>query len=285
MSVVLFAALALGQCSGGSCSPSFSPAFLPQYQPVQYQPLPVQQVAEEPAEYGWRWVEYCGVKARVWGKILGNGNVVWNPEAPGNAKAIMDATAQKLADEKRLADSQKPTPSVEQPKPAAENFGLDTRRIGKRVGYSGNVREYGQSTAGKVFLTVIGSKQDRAQVVNDWNTHAAFASSKSDVEFNEFEVGDWQIKDELGFNAKGSPTILIQHPDGKVAWRAYEYGGPEEVQQALVGALRKPDPNYRPERDPGPHSKPEPFLGLDPGIGLVVLTVAAALFILPRRPK
>jgi hypothetical protein len=263
----LLALLLTGQCAGGSCAVptrSYAPLYVPQPQYRVVQPAPVQK----PQPHGIYKTKYQGLVLEVFGVKLASGDIEWEPDAPFNADAI--ATAKRAASAVAKA--------------AVTNFGLTPDKIGKTVGFSGNVHEYQQAKTGKptrdgkIFLTVIGNPSDRKSVVDDWHSNPEFADLRDSVHFGEFERNAWQVKDELGYAATGKPTILIQQPSGRVEYRAYDYsGGAKELAQAL----RRADPKYSPERDPGPTAKAH-AAEYDSYV-LVGAVLLGALLLIPKR--
>jgi len=94
-------------------------------------------------------------------------------------------------------------------------------------------------------LTVIGAEKDRRAVLDDLEHHAALAPLRERILVQSYEPEHWAVAG-AGFVTVGAPTIYLQAPDGRVLHRQDEYRGPER----LAAALRKADPNYRPEADP-----------------------------------
>lgn len=303
----LLTALILGQCAGGSCpAPSVfrggmyaQPQYIPQYQPqVVRQQIPAYSMPEpnapfEPTpEKDWYPITHKGLNFKVWGYKTSDGRVTWEPSQPFNKtsfNAAVAASVKAKQEAAELAKAEQPRPPepvkpVEQPKPVANNFGLEASKVGKNIGYTGSVREYemqaGKTSASKLYLTVIGTPADRKQVVEDWKSHPEYNDLRGSVNFGEYNRGDWQVADNLGYAGNGKPTILIQQPSGRVDYRAYDYAGGAK---GIAQALRRADPTYRPERDPGPSNV---IPGLDTytqaAVGVAVVTLLA-LVVLPRR--
>jgi hypothetical protein len=107
--------------------------------------------------------------------------------------------------------------------------------------------------AANLRLTVIGSEEDRHHVLDDLTKSPALAPWKDRLVVQDYGPTDWAVAG-VGFVTSGKPNLYVQHPDGKVLLRLDEYPGPE----ALAEALRKADPNYRPDQDPNGQPKPQP---------------------------
>ena len=132
-------------------------------------------------------------------------------------------------------------------------------------------------------LTVIGSDEQRRQVVEDLAKHADLAEWRSKLVTNAYPPDHWAVKG-VGFVTTGTPSIYLQLPSGKVLHRQTNYEGGAE---ALATAIRKADPNYDPAKDPDkrkPAPAPAPAPdgpGVPPGQstpwGLVILAVAVIL--------
>jgi hypothetical protein len=160
-----------------------------------------------------------------------------------------------------------------------------------------------QGVEGKMHVTVIGSDDARAPVVNDLNTHPALAPFRDKLHVQDYKPSEWPVDPKLGYG-DGSPTIIVQQgkvpgdPNGgKVLWRAANYAeGPDGLAEGLrqADALRKGVPGRDPSQDPGPATGRRkggssasgcPF-GFDkshwPFI-LIVGAFAGALLLLPRK--
>lgn len=114
----------------------------------------------------------------------------------------------------------------------------------------------GAASGAKLHLTVIGPEVSRAAVLQDLATHPELATLRDRLLIQDYQPGEWPVDPALGFPADGSPAIVIQTAKspsdpkgGRVVYRSRDYaGGPT----ALAQAIRKADPHYRPDRDPGP---------------------------------
>jgi hypothetical protein len=99
--------------------------------------------------------------------------------------------------------------------------------------------------AHKLRLTVIGPDAERKQVLADLAAAPALAEWRDKLLVQGYEPTHWATA-QCGFKTDGKPTIYLQAPDGKVLHRQDDYRGGAE---ALAGAIRKADPDYKPEKD------------------------------------
>ena len=244
-----------------------------------------------------------------------DGLVKWEPSDPRNAASYAAAKARNATpvvpavrpERKPIA---KPGPTLEpagddkeigQVAGQAPNYGLEPGRMKRTPTYtlpSVEARRFVQeakegSTVGKLHVTVIGSDDNRAPVVNDLMTHPAFAAIKPTLMIQDYTPDEWPVDPSLGFVTTGKPTILVQEArgagdpkGGKVVYRASDYSmGPE----ALAEAIRKASPDYKPSADPGPSTgKPTvascPFgFTRDHWPHIVVVTIGT--FFLHRLPR
>lgn len=100
----------------------------------------------------------------------------------------------------------------------------------------------------KLRLTVIGTEVERKRVLAD------LAPWQDKLLVQAYEPTHWAVRD-AGFSTKGSPTIYVQGPDGTVLHRQDDYN---DGAAGLATAIRKADPNYRPEKDPDLRKTPAP---------------------------
>jgi hypothetical protein len=150
-------------------------------------------------------------------------------------------------------------------RPEPTNFGLEPGKMfrgGSVVTPTREALQFVQEAQqesggpGKLHLTVIGPDADREPVLRDLQTNPALAPFRDSLMIQGYRPSDWAVDPSLGFQTQGRPTILIQQArgpgdekGGRVLWRAMDYSmGPE----GLAEALRKLDPSYRPQLDPGP---------------------------------
>lgn len=185
--------------------------------------------------------------------------------------------------------------------PADHNFGVDASKIRKGPHYS--CRDKASMTkkaatqlvegipddGGKPFLTVIGGTPDqRRKVVEDLVSDPSLAAFKDKLRVQAYAADDWAVT-KAGFVTKGNPTIYCQEADGTVMHRQddYEGGAPALALALNKTSLRKPDPNYPPDKDPDKR-KPDPVIPGFPSIPMPVCCLGAigaiALFF-PRKAK
>jgi hypothetical protein len=97
------------------------------------------------------------------------------------------------------------------------------------------------------FVTVIGPPEARKAAVDALRADPEAAKH---FRIKEYSPDAWQVQG-AGFKTDGSPTIYVQAADGKVIHRQDNFKGGMD---GLKGALRKANPNYKPQNDPGPNS-------------------------------
>lgn len=150
-------------------------------------------------------------------------------------------------------------------------------------------------TAGKIHVTIIGNADERARVTNDIKTDPAFDGIRDGLYVQDYEPKDWPVDPRLGF-IPGKPAIIVQASKGpkdlkggRVIYRTQDYAIGAE---GLAEAIRKGNPDYKPDRDPGPHkptpspSLPDVFDPKDLPIAFLggALVVALVLF-LPKKER
>ncbi len=144
------------------------------------------------------------------------------------------------------------------------NFGVTEEKVptdccyclnGQKVSRSDAFAAFGKivDDSAKLRLTIVGDDAFRAKVKGDLAAHPVLIEWRDQLLVQDYPPEHWAVAG-VGF----APGITLQLPagrDGKapVLFRMTVYTGPE----ALGGAIRKADPNYKPERDPDP-SKPGP---------------------------
>jgi len=122
-----------------------------------------------------------------------------------------------------------------------------------------NGREISRSEAMRVFcdagliddsdrlrLTVIGTDADRRRVLDDLKGPLADIAGQCVVQ--DYPPDHWAVA-RAGFYTAGSPTIYVQAPDGTVLHRQDDYADGADGLRAVFERLRKPDPDYRPDKD------------------------------------
>ena len=114
-------------------------------------------------------------------------------------------------------------------------------------------------------LTVIGGQEQRDRVVKDLESAPELAVWKDKLVVQDYDPGHWAVS-ATGFKTDGSPTIYLQappgiyniggqpNPGGEVLLRCDNYdGGAPLLAHKLhqsVQAVRKRQPDYRPDQDP-----------------------------------
>ncbi|GAB6185697.1 hypothetical protein [Thermopirellula anaerolimosa] len=151
-----------------------------------------------------------------------------------------------------------PLPVVEQD--GVQNFGIDRAGLdgsAERITLGGRqitraeaaqILQAGSLTddSGKLRLTVIGTESDRRRVLDDLKGSLSDIANQCLVQ--DYPPDHWAVAG-AGFYTAGKPTIYVQAPDGKVLHRQDDYAdGAEGFRQAFE-RLRKPDPDYRPDKD------------------------------------
>jgi hypothetical protein len=106
----------------------------------------------------------------------------------------------------------------------------------------------------KMFLTIVGDESMRQGVLRSLETNPQLAALRGKLHVNAYGPTDWQVN-QVGF----PPGVTLQGPPdatgaSPVLWRFRN--APDAV--ALAEAIRKADPNYRPDSDPDPLAKPAP---------------------------
>jgi len=130
---------------------------------------------------------------------------------------------------------------------SAERITLDGREITRseaaQILQAGSLHD----DSGKLRLTVIGTEADRRRVLDDLKSRLADIASQCLVQ--DYSPDHWAVA-RAGFYTAGKPTIYVQAPDGKVLHRQDDYTDGAEGLRLAFEQLRKPDPDYRPDKDP-----------------------------------
>jgi len=130
---------------------------------------------------------------------------------------------------------------------SAERITLDGREITRseaaQILQAGSLHD----DSGKLRLTVIGTEADRRRVLDDLKGPLADMASQCLVQ--DYSPDHWAVA-RAGFYTTGKPTIYVQAPDGKVLHRQDDYMDGAEGLRLAFEQLRKPDPDYRPDKDP-----------------------------------
>ena len=314
--VMLLAALFAGQCDPiWGCQPPRS-IHAPVAPPLTYV-APPQPLA--PIIYVQRYsIQHLGVDFVVNGyRAPGSKLITWDRNDMFNrrsyAAAISARDAEKAArdaDKLSVVNERKPTAEPgPPPEPAPvlaaqdtkadiQNFGLDPTKIGKEgerfhvasdeaKRFVEGLKDPADGGGAMLHLTVIGEDAEREKVLNDLKSHPALAPYRGKLLIQDYKPGEWAVEPSLGFQA-GTPSIVIEAgktPDdpkgGKVIWRANNYqAGPE----GLAEALRKANPDYRPNLDPGPTVPSKTPFVFDPENWPWIFVVGVVLFMLISLP-
>ncbi len=162
------------------------------------------------------------------------------------------------------------TPKEQRPPTGSEiiNYGLDPSKIGLEgdrfraesvaaTRFVERLKRAAADDATKMHLTIIGTESHRRRVLTDLTSHPSLVPFRDRLMVQDYEPGEWEVDPSLGFQS-GSPAIIIQTgktpsdpKGGKVLWRTNDY---HEGPSGLAEALRRANPDYRPDLDPGPGS-------------------------------
>jgi hypothetical protein len=120
------------------------------------------------------------------------------------------------------------------------NFGVDEHRLNRRGPQTG-ADALPDPTRRR--LTIIGSDADRQRA----NTELAgpLHPLAADYVVRDYPPDHWAVT-HPGFVTSGSPTIYGQEPDGRVLFRQDDLS---DLRRNLE-TVRKPSPDYQPDRDP-----------------------------------
>lgn len=297
MYAAILALTLVGQCSGGSCPTPIS-GFQPQLFGSPSVQLAYRVVEQPPAvklDWAWHKIDEDGWRFSVWGYTGADGKIKWDAGLKENLAQLAKVERAKAAKLTAMAKTEEQAKAVVGDRPISGlNFGLNTQKLAEGgTRYTSNSPEAtafsygaqaGDSPKDKFYLTVIGDKAERAPVKASFDG-SDFAGLRDQVWFGEYDKGEWQVKDQLGYHAdNGKPTVLLQSPSGRVLYRAFDYSAGSAP---IIQALRKADPNYNPENDPGPGRKPKKEDSLlTPGrLALVGLVLAGLLLAMPRRKQ
>lgn len=148
------------------------------------------------------------------------------------------------------------------------NYGVDADKLEPGPKYKHNGQEISREEALRILgdkqlpddksllrVTVIGDEARRKQVLDDLKTSPALAAWKDKIVVKAYDPVHWAVKDS-GFVTRGDPVVYVQDPSGKVLHRQVDYA---DGADGLALALRKADPNYKPDQDPDRRKDPPPF--------------------------
>jgi uncharacterized protein (TIGR03000 family) len=160
---------------------------------------------------------------------------------------------------------------------AVANYGVDVERLRKsmRPGQGDATGEEQRPVPGddklpapnRRRLTVIGSDAERKQAREELAGPLRGAAAHYVVQ--DYAPEHWAVA-KAGFVTTGHPTIYGQEPDGRVLFRQDDLSG----LQRNLEAVRKPSPDYQPDRDPD-HRKTPALPGWETLLPLGSLLVAA----------
>lgn len=150
----------------------------------------------------------------------------------------------------------------------------------------------------KPYITVIGTQEECDAVKRDIEGSGPLGKMhlNENYHINYFRPDSWQVK-TIGLMGGGKPDIVIQNPPdtsgkGRVVYRQRDYsGGQEHLARAIAalptGAVRQPNPDYDPSRDPAPGSSlcPFGFTKQDWGVIICAAIVTAILLTPTRKPQ
>jgi hypothetical protein len=115
---------------------------------------------------------------------------------------------------------------------------------------------------GHPHLTFVGAAEELGRAKADWDTNHGLAPFKTKYRVQFYTPENWAIAPAFGYKLEGF-TVYEQKPSGVVDLRMR---GPYAGADSLATALRKPDPNYDPNKDPDGKPKPPPPSPLIPAI-------------------
>lgn len=218
-------------------------------------------------------VLYDGMTFTVKGRRLPNGNILWDSKDPENMAALEKAKMNRMLNfgviaEKLLKKDDRDIYTAQTPE--AKKFVAD-------------VMSQSDSDI-KIHVTVIGSQEERDRVTRDIQKDPAFDSLRDRLYVQAYPPGHWAVNPALGFPTDGKPSIIVQTAKsssdprgGRVIYRTRDYsGGPKK----LAEQIRRADPNYHPENDPGIASG---FLGLPNSWLYGALVLVGLLVLLPAK--
>jgi hypothetical protein len=231
--------------------------------------------ADTPKPYtmGRHWITHEGRNIEVYGYMRSDGKVVWTPGIAENARPRERRTKTVDGPSERIPTAEikvEPEPTAKPPSPAPDWRTNGVSRPAapapteRYTAHSDEAKQFVAEAADKpsdkLHVTIIGNADERARVTNDIKTDPAFEGLRDGLWVQDYDVKDWPVNPSLGF-LPGKPAIIVQAPKGpndpkggRVIYRTLDYS---IGAKGLAEALRKANPDYKPDRDPGPH-KPEP---------------------------
>ena len=251
-------------------------------------------------------IEHEGLTFEVKG-YMKDDKIIWQRSDPGNAASYAAAKERVESQPERRPTAKPGPPPNGDNKPVRQdigqtlNFGMEPGRMKPKPTYEAGSDEAKRfvteakegSSEGKLHVTVIGTDDARAPVVNDLQNNPAFANLRDTMMIQDYSPDEWPIDPAQGFVTTGTPTILVQTArsqsdpkGGRVVFRASDYSmGPE----ALAEAIRKANPDYKPSLDPTPSSGKTPLVSCPFGFTRDhwphILIVGICSFLIQRLPR
>ncbi len=300
---LVLASLGQSNCAGGRC---FSPAYAPpivyqnpyQLPPIPYQrSLPVKQwykASDGRVLFGWL-DEQGSLKYWPQDQPAPKPKDELKPSTPKVDSGLAVSTDPLASKPGELVLHPKATAS-ESPKilggvqtPAGANYGLDLSKIfvpgqGERYQTTGAKGDefVAQARAGGTELPD-DSKLPRVVIISpDAPRRLArireFDGLRGAAVIEEFSPEEWQVAD-VGMSRPGKSDIVIQEAGGKVVERM----GIDSSVEQVKAAVRRAQPKYNAEEDPGVSTLPG-LPNIDPTY-LVGGAIAVAAFLILRDPK
>lgn len=134
----------------------------------------------------------------------------------------------------------------------------------------------------KLHVTVIGPGRER--VLEDLARTPGLVALKDDILVQGYSPEAWAVTG-VGMPNGGTPTIVVQNGH-RITYRANDYSqGPDRLEAEIRGELRRLNPNYDPQRDPGPSTgRGVCPLGFNRShLPAILVAIAAVVYFL--RPK
>lgn len=214
--------------------------------------------------YKIRTAEGLSLTVRGWPEP-GKRAINWYPDDPFNEKAVAEAKARK-------SSRNYETNGVQRKPVEKETYTLPSEEAKRFVASA-------EAESSKIHVTVIGNESQRSAVLADIDRLPEFAGLKDALYVQGYEPGEWAVDPALGFQP-GSPSIIVQlgrsksdPTGGKVIYRASDYSkGPTPI----IEAIRKANPDYKPELDPGVNKIAMPDLGLTNADWIIAAAIAAS---------
>lgn len=275
--LILFCLVSPGQCYGNSCPPTAFSSAVFDVPTVRYATNPYSIVSvsrNRPAERSWLdAVMPDGSTRKVWGWRDGTDVCYFESEQPPKPVAISIPTPIPTVETPKkeavpARPERPPTGHFEPPPvvgslPAFATNGVDTSQIGKKEDYQAShpeayhfvedVKDSAERVPDdrdKPKLTVIGSPDAVKSVMDDVKGTGPLSKLAAEFHVQKYAPNSPYVQG-MGF-AAGNPAIYVQ-VGSKVVHKQLDYsGGEDKLVEAIwkSGAVRKPDPNYKPDADP-----------------------------------